>query len=465
MTHHETRTHPLIPSATIQLLRLARVHDTQDIGKAGPVLAALAMESDSDNDRTPEENEHLHLYEAVFGRDSLRTASFLLDSYPELARRTLLSLAESQGVSDNPTREEEPGRIIHEERNPNDPIAQKLTAELGWQWPYYGAVDTAAEFIRLLASYIAKVGNGSFLTEHYIDRAQGVCTMADSLERAVGWIEYRRSQNPEGFIEFKAAIPQGIENQVWKDSWDSYHHADGTLANHERGIASIEVQVAAYDALLDAADIYEQHLQNFTHSASLRAQARDLGDAIIDTFWTEDKGGYFVLGLDRAEDDSLRQLNIRTSNMGHVLNSRLLESNDPEIARKRTAVVSQLLSPELLCDAGIRTLASDEQRFRPGSYHNGSVWPWDTHYIAKGLRRHGYEEAANLLDTQLVTIANQTGMFPEYVRGEQTGIHLNEQTIVLWDEKASRKNVIEQPPQEVQAWSVAAVFESQQHHA
>ena len=134
-----------------------------------------------------------------------------------------------------------------------------------------------------------------------------------------------------------------------------------------QGIASIEVQVTTYDALLDAAYLFEEVFENPTRADSLRAQAQSLGTAIIDHFWTEDKGGYFVLGTDRDESGNVRQLKIRTSNMGHVLNSRLLQGDDPENVRMRTAVVKQILSPELLCRSGIRTLASDEIRFRPGA--------------------------------------------------------------------------------------------------
>lgn len=465
VTDHQPRTYPDKPSSVEQLLRLTRSSHTGEIGRAGPALASLAMDTHSPTHAEhPDDAEHLHLYEALFGRDSLRVASFLVATYPELAHHTILALAELQGVTYDASREEEPGRIVHEARTADDPIAQKLTAELGWQWPYYGAVDTAAEFIRTLSSYVAlDKSDDSFLDAEYVDRSGATQTISTALERALGWIEHKRAQTSEGFIEFKSVLPQGIENQVWKDSWDAYHHADGTLANHKQGIASLEVQVAAYDALLDAVELYETSSDNPTHATALRVQAGELGEAILEHFWTEDKGGYFVLGLDRDDNGDYRQLHLRTSNMGHVLNSRLLESEDPSVIAKREAVVAHLLSPELLCTAGIRTLASDEVRFRAGAYHNGSVWIWDTHYIAEGLRRHGLTGVADTIDNRLIDITNVTGLFPEYVRGEQHDITLNRQTVVLWDEAAQRKNIIEQPPQEVQAWTVAAILASKLH--
>lgn len=129
----------------------------------------------------------------------------------------------------------------------------------------------------------------------------------------------------------------------------------------------------------------------------------------------------------------------------------------------RNSIVHQLFTPELLNVSGIRTLATDEVRFRPGAYHNGSVWLWDTHHIAKGLRRLGYTDKADDLDGRILHAVNTTNMFPEYVRGdfsEQPSV--NTQTVILWDENAHRENKIEQPPQEVQAWTVAAIVATKQ---
>jgi len=404
--------------------------------------------------------EHLRLYEVVFGRDALRVAIDLISSYPKLARTTVLRLAELQGIQANIAREEEPGKIVHEARDETDPIAQDLTKRLGWGWPYYGSVDATPEFIRTLTAYCRlSEENYAFLSETYIDRNQKERSIAYALDMAVEWIIQKLASNNEGLLEYKAALPNGIENQVWKDSWDAYHHSDGMLANHDKGIASIEVQTTTYDALLDAALLYESVLDDSARAVSLRARADRLKTTILATFWTEDKGGYFVLGTDRDSHGNLRQLKIRTSNMGHVLNSRILESNEPSVVHMRKALVQQITSADLLTKSGIRTLASDEVRFRPGAYHNGSIWLWDTHHIAKGLRRHGYNDIADEIDRRLLNVVAVTKIFPEYVRGDASDIPtINTTTITLWDEINQRINQIEQPPQEVQAWTVAAIL-------
>jgi glycogen debranching enzyme len=41
---------------------------------------------------------------------------------------------------------------------------------------------------------------------------------------------------------------------------------------------------------------------------------------------------------------------------------------------------------------GVRTLAANEARYNPMSYHNGSIWPHDTAMIGAGLARYGMRE-------------------------------------------------------------------------
>lgn len=452
--HHEPRNFGRVPSSLEQILRLTGAQLEEEIGQHRPSVASLAF--DTTDDAAP---PHLHLYEVVFGRDSLRVAIDLITSYPELARITTLMLATLQGTEYDTSREEEPGRIVHEAREQDDPIAVELSEERGWGWPYYGTVDATPEFIRTLAAYCdLSEHHAEFLSHKYTAKNGEPRTMADALINAVGWIIMRLESNTEGILEYQSVLPQGIDNQVWKDSWDSYHHSDGSIANRKAGIASIEVQTTTYDALLDAAHLYETRLGRSEAAADLRERAEQLRNTILEKFWTDDKGGYFVLGTDRDELGNLRQLKVRTSNMGHTLASRLLEGDDPYIARRRQAVVDHMLSPEMLNVSGIRTLASDEARFRPGAYHNGSVWLWDTHLIAKGMRRHGYTEAADDLDRRMLEVIDATRMFPEYVRGDFADkASINTRTINVWDENHQRINKVEQPPQEVQAWTVAAI--------
>lgn len=439
------------PSGLSELYRLARARIDNQLYNFNPPLASLAHEAEKS--ASPE----LHRYEALFGRDSLRVAMDLISLFPKLTSATLIKLAENQGVEVNASREEEIGRIPHEIRSADDPFAQHLTATYGWGWPYYGSIDATPQFIRTFFAYANR--NQKFPDQRFTGRDGIEHTMTEAFDKAVDWIIQRTENNPEGLLESKTAIPGGIRNQVWKDSWDAYFHKDGTLANPTQGVASVEVQRITYDTLLDAAQFYDQRLHLPEKAAVARERAAQLRRSIFEHFWTEEKDGYFVLGTDRDEAGSLRQLQIRTSNMGHLLQSRLLADNDPSTVAQREGIVRQLFSPEMLTPSGIRTLASDEVRFRPGAYHNGSVWLWDTYYITKGLRKQKYFHLADLLSERLFNVINATHTFPEFVRGDTSLTPtLNNRIVKVWDETYQRVNKIEQPPQQVQAWSVAAIL-------
>ncbi len=449
-------------SSLHEMTRLTGAPNSEGIGDFGPAVASLALESDAP---APVYQE---LYSVVFGRDSLRVAFDLIEHYPRLALTTVKKLAETQGTGFNAAREEEFGRIAHEIRDKSDPIAQRITAEDGWDWPYYGTVDATPEFIRTMAAYSTYHDpQGHFLALEYTDRNHETQTLGIALTRAVEWLKARINDSALGLLEFQSMIPRGLDNQSWKDSWDSYHHADGELANHSQGIASIEVQATAHDALLDAADLYERLLDKVDEAQDMRSMAENIKRVVKERFWTNDKGGFFVLGLDKDDDNNYRQLRIRTSNMGHLLMSRILDGTDEETVHMRSALLRQLRSPEMLNVSGIRTLASDEVRFREGAYHNGSVWIWDTHYIAKGARRHAedpaFVEFADHLDAKILTAVDALGSFPEYVRGGNS-FAINSYIIDVLDTKTNRTNRVEQPPQEIQAWTVAAILATKKRH-
>lgn len=439
------------PSSLRELQRLAQVKAEGEVGAFGPSLAAIALER-PDQDVSPE----LRKYEALFGRDSLRVALDVLPIYPLLAHATIHALARLQGTTTHAAREEEPGRIIHEHRTADDPIAHEITQKYGWEWPYYGSVDATPQFMHAVFAYSRSAPGGESLFRESTRGLDGQDrTIADVYKRALEWIENRLNANAEGLLEYKSSIPAGIENQVWRDSWDAYFHQDGTLANRSHGIASVEVQQLVFDTLIEAAIVFETVFEDREKANSLRARAEYLRTTILNKFWVDEKGGYFALGTDRDDAGRLRPLKIRTSNMGHLLRSRLLSGE--QYRPYREAIINQLFSPEMLNVSGIRTLASDEVRFRPGAYHNGSVWLWDTYYSAEGLRYHGYYGLASHLANKIHTVINVTQKFPEYVRGDDLPTPtLNPRIVDVWDEHAGRINRLEQPPQEVQAWSVAA---------
>ena len=112
IVEHPPRIFRQIPSSLHEMTRLTGVSSPDQIGVHGPSVASLAFEvsartsvapgqspldePEDDEDLNVPIPEHLRLYEVVFGRDSLRVAIDLISSYPELARTTVLRLAELQ---------------------------------------------------------------------------------------------------------------------------------------------------------------------------------------------------------------------------------------------------------------------------------------------------------------------------------------------------------------------------------
>src|ERR1700712_4257418 len=90
-------------------------------------------------------------FHALFGRDSLITALQVLPHQPDVAAATLRALAAGRGRRGDPGTEEQPGRILHEDR----PVAPDWLVELGWPvrdgaLRYFGSSDATSWFLVLL---------------------------------------------------------------------------------------------------------------------------------------------------------------------------------------------------------------------------------------------------------------------------------------------------------------------------
>jgi glycogen debranching enzyme len=401
----------------------------------------------------------------MHGRDALRISLDVIDSHPELLRATLLELAENQGVLQQPYtsnelfRQEERGRIMLLAREPDDPIGMKFGDILGWGSPFYGSIDGTLTFINAIAQLDEK--DPSLLEMTYVGRDSQERTMRDALDLSVEWLLTKLEETDKGLLEFKnAAESGGMDSQSWKDSSFAYIHADGSRANHKDGIASLEVQALAYDALYDAAKLYRE--VNAPYADELIHRAEELRQTIIKEFWIEDdpeKGSYFAMATDHAPDGSLRKLEVRSSSMGRLLNSRLLERDDGETRHMADSVIRQLFEPELLSYTGIRTIASDEVGFREGGYHTGSVWPWDTLYIADGLERHEKQHLAWNLRARSWNVMEQTNAFPELLRGNATdNVAMSLHDVYAWNEEYGILHLAEQVPQQIQGWTVSGLY-------
>jgi dienelactone hydrolase len=110
----------------------------------------------------------------------------------------------------------------------------------------------------------------------------------------------------------------GLENQCWKDSWDSISYRDSRLPGFPR--ATCELQGYAYDAKLRGARLARLVWRDPAFAEVLERQAADLKRRFNRDFWVED-GEYFAIALDADG----RQVDSLTSNNGHLLWSGIVD--------------------------------------------------------------------------------------------------------------------------------------------
>jgi glycogen debranching enzyme len=326
----------------------------------------------------------------MFGRDSIFTSLQALPFTPELAATTLRALGSWQGSRVDDFRDEDPGRILHELRY------GELTAfEERPHSPYYGCADATPLYVVLLDEY---------------ERWTGDRKLVRDLERearaALTWIDEYADLRGDGYVWYQRRNEEsGLENQCWKDSWDSISYRDGRLPGFPR--ATCELQGYAYDAKLRGARLARLIWRDDALADRLEREAAELKRRFNRDFWVED-GEHFALALDPEGG----QVDALTSNNGHLLWSGIVDKS------KASAVARHLLGPRLFSGWGVRTLAEGEGRYNPIGYHVGTVWPFDNSFIAWGLRRYGFKEEAAQIAAGILDAAERfDGRLPEAFGG------------------------------------------------
>ena len=246
--------------------------------------------------------------------------------------------------------------------------------------PYYGSADATPLYVVLLDEYERWTGDRKLVRDYELEALA-----------ALDWIDEFADLQGNGYVSYQRRNEEtGLENQCWKDSWDSISYRDGRLPGFPR--ATAELQGYAYDAKMRGARLAREVWKDPVLAAELEKAAADLKRRFNRDFWIADRG-YFALALASGR----HQVDALASNNGHLLWSGIVDKS------KAKSVVKHLMGPRLFSGWGVRTMAVGETRYNPIGYHIGTIWPFDNSFIAWGLRRYGFKEeaariAAGILD-------------------------------------------------------------------
>jgi glycogen debranching enzyme len=331
----------------------------------------------------------------MFGRDSIFTSLQALPFTPELAATTLQALGDWQGTRLDDFRDEDPGRILHEMRYGELPAFEERPHS-----PYYGTADATPLYVVLLDEYERWTGDTKLVRDLELEA-----------RAALNWIDEYADLLGNGYIAYKRRNEEtGLENQCWKDSWDSISYRDGRIPGFPR--ATCELQGYAYDAKRRGARLARTFWKDDTFADQLEREAADLKRRFNRDFWVED-GGYFALALDPDGN----QVDSLTSNIGHLLWSGIVDKS------KAKSIAQHLLGPRLFSGWGVRTLAEGEGRYNPIGYHVGTVWPFDNSFVAWGLRQYGFKEEAARVAAGILDAAEFfEGRLPEAFGGYERSV-------------------------------------------
>ncbi len=326
----------------------------------------------------------------IFGRDSLIVSLQSIPFAPKFAENSLRILSARQGTRDDPFRDEEPGKILHEQR-----FGELTAFEERPHSPYYGAADSTPLFLVLLDEYERWTGDRDLVQD-----------LEPAAREALNWIDQYGDRDHDGYVEYERRNPEtGLENQCWKDSWNSIQFADGTTRRTA-----------------------PRHLRDpglrLRRQGPLRASGapglgrRRAGGSVAA------RGG----GAQAALQHGL--LARRPAVFRHRPGRRQAAGRQPDLEhrasaverdrrrRQGPAVVAHLIGERLFSGWGVRSMAVGDAGYNPIGYHLGTIWPHDTALIALGLRRHGYREEATRLALGILEAATFfDGRLPEAFAG------------------------------------------------
>jgi glycogen debranching enzyme len=334
-------------------------------------------------------NAGVPTFTGFFGRDALTAGWQAAMAGPAALRGALEVAALTQATEDDPWRDAEPGKMLHELRR--GPLSM---LGLSPRDAYFGSQTTPAMFVIVLSELWHWTGDDRVLRR-----------FREPALKAMAWAE--QSMDARGFVTYSKRSAAGLLNQGWKDSNEAIRHADGTIATGP--MATVEEQAFHHLALQRLAEILIV-LGDDGAADAILDRAAALRRRWHDAFWMS-REGFYALALDGQG----RQVASITSNPGHALAAGLVPPGHARL------VADRLLSAELFSGWGVRTLSQEHPSYNPLAYHLGSVWPVENATFALGLKRYGLDDHLERLASGLLeaAAASPDARLPEAITGHR----------------------------------------------
>jgi glycogen debranching enzyme len=125
---------------------------------------------------------------------------------------------------------------------------------------------------------------------------------------ALDWIDQFGDRDKDGYVEYATRSSEGLGNQCWRDSWDGIQFHDGRIPFLP--ITAADIQGYVYDAKLWAAELAERIMGDTTLADRLEREGEELLTRFNNDFWSEERGGYYVVGLDGDKQPRDREVHL-----------------------------------------------------------------------------------------------------------------------------------------------------------
>jgi len=295
-------------------------------------------------------------YYRIFPRDSFLSVFLLKDM--RFLKDLLIFCIRHQGKKSNSRTGEEPGKIPHEWPGV---ILRGLSTE-------YNAADTTALFLIGFYDYFRQTGDANFVKKHKQSINSAIYYILKHIKNGIFW------EDPK----FSKAKRYALKSTYWRDS--------GLAARRHKIIhfpaAYSLLQAKIVMGFRYAAKLSKKINLGLDHKI-LESVANETAKTIFNEFWCKSQPASSI--------DKKGKICNLYSDFLHLL--FYLEPSDvPKKKLKEMLRAARLLETPF----GYRTYNPREKTYKHGSYHHGTIWPWEQAYIALGAIKHNKKKLAKV---------------------------------------------------------------------